>query len=103
MNFNAKRRPCLSVLMAVLLAWPLGLLAQDEAQAIDDAEDSDTSPSWYLGLLGGYIAPDPARDARQGINLHGILGVVLAESLALEMNVFSQQMERDSDARNDYS
>ncbi len=105
-NFDAKRHPCLSALLAVLLAWPLGLLAQDdvqdEVQGVDDAADSDAAPSWYLGVLGGYVVPDSARDAQQGINLHGILGIVLTDSLALELNIFGQQMER-TDGRNDYS
>lgn len=94
-NLAGWRLRCLSALMGMVLTWPLGLAAQ--------ADNYDKPPSWYLGLLGGYVAPDRVRDGEQGISLHGILGLVLDDSLSLELNGFGQEMQRESDRRKDYS
>jgi OOP family OmpA-OmpF porin len=87
--------------MAALLAWPVALAAQSDE--FDNAADLESVPSWYFGLLGGYVVPDSVRDANYGINAHLILGAALGDSVDLEFNAFHQQTQRDSDERNDYS
>jgi OmpA-OmpF porin, OOP family len=67
------------------------------------AAQDESLPSWYLAPLVGYVSPDSVRDARYGLNLHGILGIELADSVNLEINAFGQQTHRQSDGRKDYS
>lgn len=100
-NFGARSAVHAGLLLGCFLAWPLGLAAQEIVE--DDAEDFNATPTGYIGLLGGYVAPDSARDAEQGINLHAIFGWMLNDSVALELNLFGQQVERTSDGRDDYS
>lgn len=96
-NSGALRRACLNTLLTILLVSPVGLRAQDEAG------ESDALPSWYVGVLGGYVLPDSPRDSEYGLNLHAILGFVLDDSLALELNAFGTESQRESDRLKEYS
>lgn len=61
------------------------------------AQDDDTPlPTWYAGPMVGYMFPDAARDADRGINLQGVLGFSLADSLAVELNGFGTKIKRTS-------
>lgn len=103
-NSGAMRRAALSTLLAIFLLSPAALHAQDEVEpAPANTEDFDALPSWYIGVLGGYVAPDSARDSEYGLNLHAILGFVLDDSLALELNAFGTEAQRETDGLNDYS
>ena len=63
---------------------------------IASAQDDEPLPTWYGGPLAGYFFPDAKRDADKGINVGGILGVVLADSVSLELNAFGTKVDRTS-------
>jgi outer membrane protein OmpA-like peptidoglycan-associated protein len=65
---------------------------------VSAAQDDPPVPKYYLGALGGYMFPDAARDADGGYNLHGVGGVTLAESLAIELNAFGSSTNRKTDS-----
>jgi len=52
-------------------------------------------PTWYAGPFVGYALPDSARDAKDGLNLHLVGGRVLAEAVAVELNLFATQFDAD--------
>jgi OmpA-OmpF porin, OOP family len=76
--------------LALLLALPGSAGAQDTGD--------QPLPAWYLGPLVGYMSPDSARDADQGINGAFILGISLVDSLYLEGQFFGTQLTRESDS-----
>ena len=56
-------------------------------------DDYDYLPQWYAGPLAGLALPDSARNADQGPNLQFVIGAVLAESLAVELNAFGSTLK----------
>ncbi|MGQ0586661.1 MAG: OmpA family protein [Gammaproteobacteria bacterium] len=52
-------------------------------------------PSWYAGGLVGMGFPDSARQAKDGLNLQLVIGKVLAESVAVEGNLFATTFDAD--------
>jgi len=42
------------------------------------------------------MIPDTARDADRGVNLQGVLGMVLADSVSAEVNAFGTKISRTS-------
>ncbi|MGH8442514.1 MAG: OmpA family protein [Nevskiaceae bacterium] len=52
-------------------------------------------PGWYAGGLVGLGFPDSARQAKDGLNLHLVVGKVLGESVAVEGNLFATQFDAD--------
>jgi outer membrane protein OmpA-like peptidoglycan-associated protein len=75
----------------------LGLCAALPAAAQDPYEN-EPLPGWYLGTLGGYMSPDAARDADGSLNGQIVLGAMLAEALALELNAFSTRLRLESNS-----
>lgn len=84
-----------------LLAVCLATFCVGVAQA--QADDYETLPEWYVGVLGGVVLPDAARNADQGVNAEFILGGVLAESLAVELNGFGGSLPSSIDGVDDQS
>ncbi len=58
-------------------------------------------PSWYVGPFLGYAIPDADRNAKSSVNLQLIAGKMLAESVALEAVIFSNQFGADGAASAD--
>ena len=74
----------------LLAATFLAVLSIGSAIAQD--EDYETLPEWYAGPFGGLTFGDSARNTDQGINLQVVGGAVVAESLALELNLFGSKL-----------
>ncbi len=76
--------------LSLVVASPA--LAQDEPLEL---------PSWYIGPFLGYAIPDADRNAKSGLNLQLVAGKVLAESVAIEAVIFSNQFGADGAASAD--
>lgn len=75
-----------AALTAVALLAPAAALAQDTLY-----------PSWYGGLLGGYAAPDSARDTDGGPQAEVLFGFAVGEGIGVELNAFGQRTTRTLD------
>src|SRR5690349_18826364 len=53
-------------------------------------------PSWYVGPFAGYAIPDADRNAGSAPAFQLVAGKVLAESVAVEANVFSTKFSADT-------
>ncbi|HUR40902.1 MAG TPA: OmpA family protein [Verrucomicrobiae bacterium] len=73
-----------------LLAAGLATLFIGTAAAQD--VEYQSVPEWYLGPLAGFAFGDSARNTDEGVNLGGVVGMALAESLAVELNMFSSEL-----------
>jgi len=60
------------------------------------AQDPLPLPSWYVGPFIGYAIPDADRNADSGLSFQLVAGKVLAESVAVEANVFSTSFGADT-------
>jgi outer membrane protein OmpA-like peptidoglycan-associated protein len=58
-------------------------------------------PRWYAGALYGVLLPDSVRSTGQGSNIHGLLGLTLAEAVALELDGFSATSTPDAPGQDD--
>ena len=56
----------------------------------------------YGALMGKYVYPDAARDARFGLGVNMLVGIPLSDRINLEINGFSYGAERESDAEHDF-
>ena len=56
----------------------------------------------YGALMGKYVYPDAARDARFGLGVNMLVGIPLSDRINLEINGFSFGAERESDAEHDF-
>ena len=81
----AGRRVLAGLSLSLALACPA--VAQDELLPL---------PSWYVGPFAGYAIADADRDAGGSPNFQLVAGKVLAESVAVEANVFSTSFGADS-------
>ena len=91
--------------MQRIRAWGRLLLATCLASScvgVALAQDEDAAlPQWYAGPLAGIVLPDSARNADQGSNLQFVLGAMLAESLAVELNAFGSTLKPDTPGADD--
>ncbi len=87
---TALRRVLAGLALSLVVASPA--LAQDEPLEL---------PGWYVGPFLGYAIPDADRNAKSGLNLQLIAGKVLAESVAIEAVIFSNQFGADGAASAD--
>ena len=80
----AGRRVLAGLSLTLALAGPA--VAQDELLPL---------PSWYVGPFVGYAIPDADRNAGGSPAFQLVAGKVLAESVAVEANVFSTKFGAD--------
>jgi outer membrane protein OmpA-like peptidoglycan-associated protein len=85
-------------LRRVLAGLALSLVAVSPALAQGEPLEL---PRWYVGPFLGYAIPDADRNAKGGLNLQLIAGKVLAESVAIEAVIFSNQFGADGAASAD--
>ena len=71
------------------LLWALvTALASVSSLSSTTAFAQDEPRSWYAGPLAGFVIPDADRNASRGLNLQGVAGLMLMESVAVEGNLF---------------